>query len=509
VQDLLLSASKKLSRDIDPEKFIMIESFHQVGLERNLRRYERVRDVMNSWAHDADNRLIVIPPSSMDALAQLDAQLAPSDKPGETSVYLYYSQRPGKWDKRYVTLCPNGQITVAKKESSKDHTPICHLSDFDIYNPSARALAKEIKPPKKICIAIKSQQKSSMFLSTDKFVHFFSTNDSAMADKWHKVTQAWRSWYLVNKMGAAEKTEADAPLPTRSLTNRQTGESGPRPSISKDIYSQKKSSREQAQPPASFPKDMVIATGVGNHGSVPGRPSEDMNATTFSPTGLLGRTYTQRKKAMHEKEEREKRAKEEPFTDQGLLSDSPIHPPDYSNHQTSRSNTMTRAPDGLSRSLSASQKPKPLVDLTPVFQEAPQHIRKGRGVTVEPGVKLVDAATGPELAVKTVDIPPATSWRRPSVEVSSRNCNRSNTARSERQVSQRSKPSQISSAESSPTLPPNPFQPNSLLASTRVTSQGKPFTGRGVATGDRNATQPMLDMSPDNPFAEGSLLRKL
>ena len=511
VQDLLLSASKKLSLDIDPEQFIVIESFHQVGLERNLRRYERVRDVMNSWAHDGDNRLIVIPPSSMDALAQLDAQLVPSEKPGETSVYLYYSQRPGKWDKRYVTLCPNGQVTIAKKESAKDHIAVCHLSDFDVYRPNARALAKEIKPPKKICVAIKSQQKSSMFLSTDKFVHFFSTNDHAMADKWLKVTQAWRSWYLVNKMGVTEKIEPDVSLPTRSLTKRHTGDSGPRPSTSKETYSQKKSSRDHAPPPSSFPKDLAIDTTVGGYGPAPGRPSEEMEATTFSPAGLLGRTYTQRKKAMHEREEREKRAKEQPFTEQGLLNESPVFSPEYSsNHQNSRSNTMTRAPDGLSRSLSASQKPKPLVDLTPVFQELPQHTRKGRGVTVEPGIKLVDAATGPEFAVSAMAIPSATTWRRPSAEVSSQTPYRSNTARSIRQASQPHKPPQMSSAEGSPTVPPNPFQPNSLLASpNRVAGQGKPFTGRGVATGDRNATQPLLDMSPENPFAEGSLLRKL
>lgn len=499
VQDLLLSASQKLSRDIDPEKFIVRESFHQVGLERNLRRYERVRDIMNSWSHDADNRLIVIPPSSMDALAELDAQLVPSEKPAETSVYLYYSQRPGKWDKRWVTLCSTGQVTIAKKESSKDHTAICHLSDFDIYKPNARALAKEIKPPKKICMAIKSQEKSSMFLSTDKFVHFFCTNDRAVADQWFTVTQAWRSWYLVNKMGATEKSEAGIPLPTRSLTNRHNGETGPRPPTAKDVYAHKKTSRDHAPPPSSFPKALAIDT-------VPGRPSAEMENTTFSPTGLLGRSYSQRKQAMHERDERTKRAKEDPFTDQGLLNESPIHPPDYSN---SRTKTMTRAPDGLGRSLSASQKPKPLVDLTPVFQEAPQHIRKGRGVTVEPGLKLVDAATGPELAVNTIVIPPATSWRRPSVEVPSQTRNRSNTTRSVRQISAPHKSSHLSSAENSPTTPLNPFQPNSLLTSKKVTSQPKPFKGRGVATGDRNATQPMLDMSPENPFAEGSLLRKL
>lgn len=511
VQDLLKSAFETLSRNIDPDKFILIESYHQIGLERPLRRYERVRDVMNSWAHDGDNRLIVIPPSSMDALAQLDAQQVSSEKPAEDTVFLYHSQRPGKWDKRYVTLRPDGQIVISKKEKSKVHTDICHLSDFDIYSPNARALAKEIKPPKNICFAIKSQQKSSMFLSTEKFVHFFSTNDRAVADKWYRVTQAWRSWYLVNKMGAAEKTECDVGAPKRSLMqkgsllDRQTGDAGPRPTSSKDIFSHKKGTREHAPPPSSFPKTLQIDTSVtGQSPLVPGMSPREMEAATFSPAGLLGRTYTQRQQAMREREARERQAMQDSFAGQSMLAGSPMISPGYtSSHENGRTNNLTRV-------CSINQKQKPLVDLTPVYQEPPQHARKGRRVAVEPGVKLVDAATGPELVPGSVATSPATAWRRPSVDVPSQARNRANTVRSFRHVPAPYKTSRGSSAEASPMSPAIPFRANSLLASSsRMPSQGEATTGHGVATGDRNASRPMLDMSPENPFAEGSLLRKL
>jgi hypothetical protein len=39
--------------------------------------------------------------------------------------------------------------------------------------------------------------------------------------------------------------------------------------------------------------------------------------------------------------------------------------------------------------------------------------------------------------------------------------------------------------------------------------QSRGVGGHGVATGDRNATRPLLDISVDNPFVEGSLLRQL
>ncbi|KAJ5089039.1 hypothetical protein N7532_007723 [Penicillium argentinense] len=549
VTDLLQTASRELSPEIDPEKFILIESFRQVGLERSLRRYERVRDVMNSWTHDADNRLVVVPPSSMDALAQLDARQVPAEKPSETTVYLYHSQRPGKWDKRYVTLRPDGQVLIAKRENLKDSASICHLSDFDIYSPSARAMAKEIKPPKKICFAIKSQQKSSMFLSTEKFVHFFSSNDRAMADKWYRVVQRWRSWYLVNQLGVAEKAEGETQtgLPKRSLTQKSSrnpksvSNEAPlvdiladpepllpfgagtaarsRPSPARDIFSRKKSTREHAPPPSAFPKALALDTGASDDGPlVKGVTAEEIDASTFSPTGLLGRTYTHRRQVM---EEREKRNKQDPYAVPDFVNESPSYSPsDPVHYQNGRTATMTSTapPSGaLNRnkpvSQSQSQKQKPLVDLTPVFQEPPQHTRKGRGVKVDPGTQLIDAATGPDLTPGIVNIPPATAWRRPSVDVSpqtSQSRYRSNTLRGTRHVPE-PKACSAGSVNNSPSSPNNPFISNTLLshsACRQATSvPSKPYTGHGVATGDRNATRPMLDMSPENPFAEGSLLR--
>ncbi|KAJ5626568.1 hypothetical protein N7528_003995 [Penicillium herquei] len=541
VSDLLLSASEKLSRDIDAEQFIMIESFQQVGLQRPLRRYEHVREVMNSWAHDSDNRLIIIPPSSIDVLDQVDAQRVPSEKPVETTVYLYYSQRPRKWDKRYVTLRADGQIVISKKEKSKDCTNICHLSDFDIYSPSARAIAKDVKPPKKICFAIKSLQKSSMFLSTENFVHFFSTNDRATADQWYQAVQQWRSWYLVNTLGALQSAESESSIPKRALTSKSVRRisvdipdvplvdripSDPEPvprarpsmdqsrsSAPRDGFARKKSTREHVPPPSRpFPETLSLklhipAGGHDDNSMIQTLNREQDEEETFSPTGLLGRTYTQRQQVMRERQENEKRANQEAFIGTGLLAESQPHPPAYtpSNH----SPAMPTRSKSVRSVKSVKQTTKPLVDLTPVFQEPPQHTRKGRGVTVEPGVLLIDAATGPELAPGCMSIPPALAWRRPSVPVTDvppvpQMRNRSNTARSVRHGQ-----TGTNAGGPSPSSPAVPFLPNSLLANARTTNVQSQPVGHGVATGDRNATRPMLDMSPENPFAEGSLLRQL
>lgn len=525
VSDILHSASKTLSSEINPEAFILVETFRQIGLDRPLRRYEHIREIMNSWSHDSDdNRLTVVPPSNMDVQVNLDAQ-GHTESPSETTVLMYYSQRPRKWDKRYVTLRSDGQITMSKKESLKDSTNICHMSDYDIYTPSARAAAKDIKPPKRFCYAIKSQQKSTMFLSTENFVHFFSTNDRAIADKWHRAVHHWRSWYLINTMGATQAVEES--IPKRTPTQRRgvprtsnesllvdqiplNDESSPirspgnsRPPSSQDLFSRKKSTREPSAPPTKpFPEAIAINTRLDEHPEpaplVPGMNPEEIEAETFAPTSLLGRSYTQRRQAMQEREEREKREKQDPWLYHSqTVSDMP-------------------ATGTLSRSTSVNQKNKPLVDLTPVFHEPPQHTRKGRGVAIEPGRQLIDGATGPDLTPGAMAVPSSQAWRRPPVPPvpqippqASGMPSRSNTVRSTRHGSQSKRPG-TGSGGGSPTSPPDVFMPNTLLAqsSQRAVSYDQAPKGRGVATGDRNAARPLLDLAPENPFVEGSLLHQ-
>ncbi|GAD91998.1 conserved hypothetical protein [Paecilomyces variotii No. 5] len=516
--NIITFACNSLSEPIDPQMSIVVESFSQLGLERPLRRYEHVRDVLNSWDYDGQNSLFIIPSSTSSALDELDAKAVPEEQPEEATFHIYHSQRPGKWEKRYVTLRADGQIVMAKKQGH-EQTNVCHLSDFDIYSPTPRQLEKKIKPPKKICFAVKSQQKSSMFLSTENFVHFFATNHRDIASQLYKAVQGWRSWYLVNVLGEDQRDQAPA----------HTTEPEPH-----QQYMHQKSTRSHAPP--SVPKNLSLDTQYldsRRQKDVPGSDSsQNADDATFSPTGLLGRTYSQRQRLMREREGTS--AEEGPFSPHGLLSAlSPTvslpcsHPfSNPSSRGNSRTNTMrsTQDPDisgpGIGRSISTRQKP--LVDLTPVYQEPLQHARKGHGITVAPGVPLIDAATGPELAPGAIVVPSATTWRRPpqnggpvlpddsinTSHIAAAVPKRSNTTRSRKPGA-----NGVSSAlvDGSVTSPDNQFAPNSLLARADklATAQGDVGTGHGVASGDRHATKPLLDLTPQSQFAEGSLLRQL
>ena len=207
--DLIKSAALSMSERIDVRSAVLLESFGSVGIHRPLRRYEYVRSVMNSWDTDRQNSLILVDPGTGSSEAELSLSGVPSGKPGDESWLLSFSQKVGKWDKRLITLKSDGQITM-QKDPRKPHDilNVCHLSDFDIYTPTQEKVKKKIKPPKKICFAIKSQQKTSMFESTHDFVHFFCTNDKAIADDFYTAVQGWRSWYLVNMMEEGKKPKS-------------------------------------------------------------------------------------------------------------------------------------------------------------------------------------------------------------------------------------------------------------------------------------------------------------
>lgn len=462
--DIIRSIGSHEPGTVDVNSSVLVESYKQCGLERPIRRYEHIREILNSWDTDTQNVLFVEPGTGGASDENLNVRSVSQAPPTESSFHMYYSQKPGHWDKSLITLKSDGQI-VGKRNRNETFN-ICHLSDFDIYVPTPRQLSRSIKPPKKACFAIKSQQKSSMFMSTANFVHFFATSDKDMARAWYRAVQEWRGWYLVNVMGkgqpAVSPVKATNSDRTKSLRgpHRSAGDANgsthqpahgvessgkqtdltaaqtlqrhnthaprntsvDRPSTSRGVAEANgqslstKPGRARAAttskaPPVSFPKNFEDPNLTGPIPSptlnVPSRSRGASGASfqppldgqeTFSNAGLLGRTYSLRQKAAQQNENNNNNR---PSTRHGQTPTTPSTP------GLSTGDTLLKR----TSSQRHQQKPKPLIDLTPVYQEPPQHSRKGKGVVPEviPAGGLVDIATSPEIAIK---IPPQTAWRR-------------------------------------------------------------------------------------------------
>ncbi len=531
-KDIIYSASLSMSERVDWSRSKLVESFTQLGLERSLRNYEHVRDVMNSWDNDAQNSFIILPLANDGRDDQLDLTTVPKQQPGDTSVYMHHSQRPRTWDKRWITLKSDGQVTVAKRQG-QETSNICHLTDFDIYTPTHWQLTKRIRPPRKLCFAIKSQQKSNMFLNGANFVHFFATNDQIVAKEWYKAVQEWRSWYLVDVLGEGQTSKQasntnNSVRPTTARTQRRAsidtttyqpcsfkplmdldhGErnlsdpsQGPRATRSADVFhARKNSSRDRAPPPSAFlnklSKDAESGAPTTNNQKMPsvvkGPVPDEAPDSTFAPSGLLGRTYSQRQRAQRERENGAGRTK----------SMASVEPPSGLTRKTSTK--------------SVRQLPKPLIDLTPQYQEPPQHIKKGRAVIPEPGQQLVDVATGPELPPGAIMTPSATAWRRPHAPPTPQENGGRPRGKS---VGTDRRRMSIDGNRPRPSLDTGRPQKNDndafiqggLLARAQSKrAQGANRTGHGVKTGDRNAAdKPMIELQFQSQFADGSLLRQV
>ncbi|RYP69341.1 hypothetical protein DL771_006151 [Monosporascus sp. 5C6A] len=246
-EDILSQTSKMVA--YGPRKSssscVVLESYTSLGLERRLRRYEHIRDVMNSWDHGSHNCLIVAVSESGDDDRDLDISSVPRPEvpPPGFRLYMYHSNRPGKWSKRWITLLDNGQIFCAKKPNAnsgdKDAANLCRLSDYDIYTPTASQMRRHIKPPKKYCFAVKSQQKTTVFVNTENYVQLFSTDDPDTAAQFRERVHGWRSWYLVDRRPPPPETRetVEKTLIPRTdekppqITTPTTGQHAPKKSI--------------------------------------------------------------------------------------------------------------------------------------------------------------------------------------------------------------------------------------------------------------------------------------
>lgn len=231
--DILNSTASMTRHHISPTTSIIVECYFVLGLERRVRRYESIRDIMNSWDRDQQNSLLVMPCDGPKSDQDLDLSTVPrtEEPPSGFSLQMHHSSRPGKWNKRWVTLLDNGQIYAAKsanvQPSDKESVVLCHLTDFDIYAPKESELRRSLKPPKQFCYAIKSQQKTVVFPDGENFVHFFSLDDPQQAARFYEKVHGWRSWYLVNRMVDLERRNK---VPQIELKAAQ-GNSSPKKSI--------------------------------------------------------------------------------------------------------------------------------------------------------------------------------------------------------------------------------------------------------------------------------------
>jgi hypothetical protein len=549
-QQLIKSASNVMSETFNPRAAVIFEYYQDQGVRRPLRMYEHVHAVMNSWADDYRN-FLVIEESDLESDRELYEANAPQQHDlKQFERWLKFQYKGNKWDDRWVVVRTDGQITAAKNQSGKDVTNVCNLSDFDVYRPVPEG--RKRKSSKRVVMSIKSQQKSAMFLDMSDFIHHFYTEDRRAADEFFRTIQDWRSSYLVNKLGQGKPNDhhlhannqpaghnrnmsAESHYMLGSFNDLGLDFSSfakpPEPVLAPVEENPRKNSYEEHRPLGAFGLIMPSAQEHSKmmhsrqlsqrqarprapptamrHGipsrpggrddalqalnaNAPARQSWDSNRSgegAFNPNGLLGSGYEQR------------RHNAKPSQDQGNSSGLQ-RTTSIRSTRSQRRNSFDSATLGRRDSVRRPELDfgKPLLDFTPQYKEPPQFARRGKGFRpdqTQPG-GLIESATTPE---NPLGLPISEDWRiRPKTSAGSGGLDRAKSVSRSKSVR---RPGAVTEER-------EPFTGSGLLASSSGRAGwGDGKTGHGVVSANQARGGPMLDMSERSMFGNGTLLRKM
>ncbi len=211
-RDLALEVVERERLPMDEGKggWIVFDCSAQFGIERPLREYEMITDVVNVRAHPKTDFLLI---KRTELSPYLSLRSVPISSPA-LAGWVYVQDRKKKWNKRWLELRDHG-LYHAKNEKGKDEMPICQISSFDVYLVDSSA----VKMPKVNGFALRSQDPITMFEKPDQdYVHYFSLTDPAAHRDWVRAILNARSYILRQEKAILFQVESplssnqDAPL---------------------------------------------------------------------------------------------------------------------------------------------------------------------------------------------------------------------------------------------------------------------------------------------------------
>ncbi|KAG8691946.1 hypothetical protein FRC11_003655 [Ceratobasidium sp. 423] len=162
------------------------EQSNECGMERPVRDFELIADVLKGWNPEKRVNVLIIRRSPFCAL--LKPENIPSSSPLMGGWVMWVS-KPGKWSKRWLELKEHG-LFVSKNEKGKDRTYLCNLSHFDGY-----VVTHVPRAPKPYVFAAKSTDITGVFEKEEDSSHIFSC-EGEIGESWLARILLARSYIL-------------------------------------------------------------------------------------------------------------------------------------------------------------------------------------------------------------------------------------------------------------------------------------------------------------------------
>ncbi|KAI0789599.1 hypothetical protein C8Q75DRAFT_717725 [Abortiporus biennis] len=195
--------------------WMLWEVCQDFGMERPMRSFELLSDVSSSW--NSEKTVNVFMAKCTPLAPVLSRSAIPSSSP-MFSGWVQHEYKRGKWQKRWMELREHS-LWLSKKETGKDQTFLCSLSNFDAY-----VATRLSKAPKAYAFSVKSTDNLSFFENTADYMHTFSCGEKE-GEKWFEKILLARSYVLHQERNVLTTTSAN---PTTTASGASLSRSGTR-----------------------------------------------------------------------------------------------------------------------------------------------------------------------------------------------------------------------------------------------------------------------------------------
>ncbi|TFY70960.1 hypothetical protein EVG20_g2043 [Dentipellis fragilis] len=208
----MLDRQAQLDQWVGSGGWMLYEVAQDFGMERPIRNYEVVADVVNSWDKDRTVNMLVARKTALAAI------LHPSAMPSSSPVfsgYVEWESKRGKWNKRWLELKEHS-LFLSKRDSGKDSTFLCSLSNFDAYQ-----VTRPHKAPKAFVFAVKSTDNLTFFENASDYVHIFSCGERD-GQNWLEKLLVARSYIINQERNVIVNSAPGGGAPNKGLSRAGT-----------------------------------------------------------------------------------------------------------------------------------------------------------------------------------------------------------------------------------------------------------------------------------------------
>ncbi|KAG0210819.1 hypothetical protein BGX28_008955 [Mortierella sp. GBA30] len=178
------------------DRWTIFEYSKEFLIERPLRDFEVILDVMKTWEADKDNKMICKSFPARDELSAQEVVRLVGPEGQESFVrphgWVHLETKKSKWVKRYL------HITDTAVYHSKDHkftgeSMLCLLRNFDVY----AVQVPRKKAPTKFGFALKSSDKIHLFETPeDDYIHYICTDSGESLREWLAGLRAAKGMFM-------------------------------------------------------------------------------------------------------------------------------------------------------------------------------------------------------------------------------------------------------------------------------------------------------------------------